>query len=93
MRDIYVFLENKKKEISILKNMFDLLKSDYAQLMQAVDKRNYDSLITYLSRVDEETDVWERQLREFDSPAMAECVHTATGLRITLRDIAHQALE
>jgi len=86
-----LFIERKKKETELLKEVVATLKEEYMQVVNAINTGRYDALKEFIRK--NGMDSHNSRLREINHHLVVESIYNLKMCKSLLLDIAHQALE
>jgi hypothetical protein len=89
----FLILDNTKKEVLKLKDMFSQVFLNYNHVLNAVTNKDYTVLLGHLKELQLQNPQWERHLREFDDPLIVEAINSLISCNMLLEDIARESLE
>lgn len=89
----FFILDNTKKEVVKLKEIFSKVFLNYDHILNAITNKDYSILLKHLKELQLQSPQWERHLHEFDDSLIVEAINNLISCNILLEDIARESLE
>jgi|TARA_B100001971_G_scaffold213793_1_gene248293 phosphate uptake regulator len=82
----FLYLEHKKKDMEIIREIFDSIEKEFVELMSIMRYKNYKDVFDIITKHDSKKTSWDSSIKRMNNPIMIESM----TFLIVINDILHK---